>query len=201
MSMANKIRVLIGDDNPLMVDGIKTALENDERIEVAGEIDDPLRTSQYIEELEPDILLMDLLWWGDQTAGIKQIHHISTHYPKTKIIAITAYPELIDTAIQAGAYKARPKGFYGHELIEMILAVYESDLNPQTTPPLIEPLSDREIKVLKLMAIGRTDREIGTELQFAETTIKADVRNIYGKLNAKNRAEAVSLGHKLGILS
>lgn len=185
METLKKIRLLIGDDDPMVVAGIQALLENHSKIELVGEIPDPAQTQQLIEETAPDILVMDLAWWDEKTAGLEQIQHVRTNYPQVKIIAITAYDELIDKAKQVGAHRTRKKGFTAKELVETILGVYQNEFQPQPLPYLIDDLTDREITVLELMASGLTDREISDQLSYAETTIKANVRSIISKLMLK----------------
>lgn len=196
--MAEKIRVLVGDDDPIIMAGLQATLGCRLDLEIVGEIKAPAQTLPLIKTLKPDVVVIDLDWWGDQRAGIGQIRQIRKDEEKVKIIAITAYPQLIELAKQAGADESRRKGFRASELAESILAVAQM---PNTSPlPPLEVLSEREIEVLKLMAEGLTDKEIGKRLIVSEATVKSHARNIISKLGVKNRTEAVAKGYENRLL-
>lgn len=197
--MLSKIRVLIGDDDPVIVAGLQTTLKHYPNIEVVGQIDAPSRTLDLVDELKPDVIVMDLDWWGNKQAGVEQIRYIRKNRP-VKVIAVTAYSELLENARQAGAHEARTKGFSGAELAKCIEAVSKTEEEVQSPHLVVGTLSRREVEVLRLVAEGLTDREIGRQLLITEPTAKSHVRSVFGKLNAKNRAEAVAVGFKTGIL-
>lgn len=197
--MTQKTRVLVGDDDPMIVAGIQATLGQRSDMEIVGEIKAPVQTLSLVESLKPDVVVLDLDWWGDKMAGIEQIRQIRSTQKSIKIIAITAYPELIQSAKQAGAHEARRKGFKGDELAESILCVSEM---PDDVPflPLLEALSERELEVLKLIADGLTDRKISQKLNVSQPTAKSHVRNIISKLGVKNRTEAVAEAFRRKIL-
>lgn len=199
--MIEKIRVLVGDDHPMIVAGLRATLGQHPDLEVVGEIGTPAETLSLIEDLNPNVVVMDIDWWGDQKAGIEQIRRIRMAEEEVRIIAITAHRPLIESAKQAGADEARDKGFRADELAKSIRAVMKiGPPNPSPSWPPFEKLSERELEILKLMAKGLTDAEIGQVLGRAEPTVKAHVRSIYGKLAAKNRAEAVAKGYEYRLL-
>lgn len=115
-----KIRVLVGDDDPVMVLGLEASVQQYPDFEYVGQITTPGKALSLIEEIEPDVVIMDLEWWGDSRAGIDQIEQIITKYSNIKIIAFTAYQELIGQARQAGADMAIKKGISPDKLIESI---------------------------------------------------------------------------------
>jgi DNA-binding NarL/FixJ family response regulator len=197
--VTDRIRVLVGDDDPIVVAGIRATLGMRPDIEIIGEIKTPAQTLSLIESLEPDVVVLDLDWWGDKTAGIQQIRQIRSAQKSVKIIAITAYAELIEGARQAGADEARRKGFQGDELAESIIFVSELS-DDSSFRPIFETLSERELEVLRLIAEGLTDNNISRALSISEPTTKSHVRSIISKLAVKNRAEAVAEGFKRKLL-
>ena len=111
---------------------------------------------------------MDLSWYGDDHAGTDQIRRIRTELPTVKIIAITAYQNLLDDAKAAGAHIARRKGFRAEDLVQDIREVVQLSDDPPI--PLSKQLSHRECEVLRLMAAGLTDKAIGHHLSISEST-------------------------------
>jgi DNA-binding NarL/FixJ family response regulator len=197
------IKILLADDTLIAREGWKSILETIDGVDVVGEVATAQDTLAQVEQLQPDVVLMDLFWFGDKTAGETAIHQIKRKSPHTKIIAITAYPDLIAGARKAGADAALTKGFSRQELIEHIRAVhgvagFPVPATQEPEPP--EELTDREREVLALMAAGLTYREIARKLDIAESTAKKHAGSILGKLEAPNRARAVAIGFEKGIL-
>ena len=174
-------------------------LGRDARIEIVGEGSTISETIQKVHELRPDILLLDLHWFGDDAAGIGAIERLRSEVPDTKIIAISVYPNLIEPARNAGAMAALNKEVPMKQLIEEICSVHALS-PPPSPPPLTEALTKRELQVLALMAEGKTDKEIAQSLSIAESTAKNHVGNIMSKLNAPNRTGAVSIGYQRGLV-
>src|SRR5690242_4194017 len=116
--MANeKIKVLLADDTLIAREGLKMILATADDIVVIGEASSPHETIRKVLDLKPDVLLMDLKWFGDETAGWTAIREIKTAFPHAKIIAITAYENLIRDARVAGADAAYTKTFTREELL------------------------------------------------------------------------------------
>jgi NarL family two-component system response regulator LiaR len=202
-----KIRVMIADDTDIAREGLGRILASGADMEVVGEGTTLHGTLQKVCELQPDILLLDLTWFGDEGAGISAIERLVREAPQTKVIAITIYPHLIEKARNAGALAALTKEVPRRQLIEEIRSVHAlspSPLpSPQVTAPFVIPMEEltkRELEVLVLMAEGKTDKEIANELGIAESTAKNHVGNILGKLNVPNRAGAVAAGYQLGLI-
>jgi len=196
--MSDRIRVLIADDDPIMLAGLQLNLDQYRDIELVGQVDNAGNTLTAIHKNRANVLVMDLKWFGDDQAGIDQIRRIRAENPAVKIIAITAYQHLLEDAKTAGAHVARRKGFRAEELVQDIRAVVQ--LPDDVPDPLLKELSNREREILKLMADGFTDKAIGYELSIAGPTVKSHIRSIYTKLDAKNRAHAVSIGYKLHLI-
>ncbi len=176
-------------------------------MEIVGEGATLHETIQKVHELRPNILVLDLKWFGDEHAGIEAIRRLASEVPETKIIAITIYPHLIEPARSAGALAALTKEVPKQQLIEEIRGVYALPPPPPPSPQVVTPpttpveeLTERELEVLALMAEGKTDKEIARALGIAESTAKNHVGNILGKLSVPNRAGAVAVGYELGLI-
>ena len=205
--MIGTIRVMIADDTDIAREGMKRILAEETDMEIVGEGATVHETIQKVHELRPDILLLDLKWFGDETAGIEMIKRLISEVPETKIIAITIYPHLIEPARKAGALVALMKEVPKQQLIDEIRSVYAVPPPPPpspqaVTPPItpLEELTERELEVLALMAEGKTDKQIARALDIAESTAKNHVSNILGKLNVSNRAGAVAAAYQLGLI-
>lgn len=202
--MNKKIKIFLADDTLIAREGWKRILETVDDIDVVGESQTAAETVEKIREQKPDVVLMDLLWYGDELAGWGAIHEIKQeHGARVRIIAITAYDHLIRDARRAGADSALLKTFTREQLLN---EVYTQAARPKTS--LItstfmlsnESLTNRELEVLQLLAEGHRDKEIAMMLTIAPTTAKNHVKSILEKLNAKNRTQAVSVAREMGFL-
>ena len=204
------ITVLIADDTLIAREGLKSILEGVRGIQVVGEASSAQEAVQLAQERRPDIVLMDLLWHGDETAGAEATRQISRTVPEAKVLLVTVYPQLIAKAREAGATAALEKGFSKDDLINLIRHVYrtqqftvarfgEDVANSIGLPPQ-ESLTPREEQVLQLLVEGKAVREIALELGIAPSTVKNHVQSIYGKLQVSNRAEAVRKSMRAGIV-
>ncbi len=202
--METAIRVLVADDTVTAREGWKTILKTDPGIEVAAEATSTLEAINKLKALDPDIILMDLKWGADKTAGWTAIREMKKLGQRAKIIAITAYDELIADARRAGADAALTKEFSREELLKLIHELHESsfDLRPNHEPtnPQVA-LTSRELEVLCLVADGLSDRKIAERLYITESTAKNHVRSILDKLSAENRTQAVKIAREHGILN
>jgi DNA-binding NarL/FixJ family response regulator len=200
--MESKIKVLLADDTLIAREGWKKILETARDIEIVGDAKSAVETLRKVKELKPDILLMDLNWFGDDTAGWTAIREIKQS-SNVKIIAVTAFENLIRDARLVGADSALLKTFTREQLLDEIHEQAsrrnETSLSPQSILKG-ESITDRESQVLKLMGEGHRDKEIAEILGIAPTTAKNHVKSILEKLNAKNRTQAVSLAREMGLL-
>lgn len=201
--MGAKIKVVLADDTLIAREGWKKILETTSDIVVVGEAITAAETQRKVISLKPDVLLMDLNWFADETAGWRAIREIKQAYDRVKIIAITAFEGLIRDARQAGADSAMLKTFTREELLNEIREQALRPINAPISLPLAsnrEIVTDRELQVLKLMGEGHRDKEIAKFLNIAPTTAKNHVKKILGKLDAKNRTHAVAIAKEMGLV-
>ncbi len=203
--MIKKIKVLLADDTLIAREGWKRILETAGDMEVVGEAKTASETERRVRELKPDILLMDLQWFGDDSAGWMAINEIKKKH-KLRIIAVTAYENLIRDARRVGADSALLKTFTREELLNEIREQYARPLKKFESSPLLEMrngeiLSKREMQVIQLLRDGHSDKEIAKLLGIALATAKNHVKKIIEKLEAKNRTHAVSIAREIGILN
>lgn len=199
------ITVFLADDTLIAREGWRAILETEENIDIIGETDTASEVPRKINELSPDILLMDLKWSGDSEAGWTTIQKVRAMNKEVKIIAITAYEELIKNARKAGADAALTKTFTKKQLLNTIeeLAGHGDQPPPSYSPietDYQEPLSDREMEVLRLLVLGKTNKEMADTLVISENTIKNHVRSILSKLDVSNRTGAADKARKLNLL-
>ena len=187
------IRVLVADDQKHERIGFVQLLCMIEGIDVVGDASSTLETIVKAQTLQPDVLLLDLAWYDDKTAGESVIRELKSTVPKVKILVATAYPELIPYARAAGAEVAVSKGMLKDEssIRAHILETFEYQVSTTVLSPLPEPLTEREIEILDLIAHGSSNKEIGKMLYLAEGTVKKIREDIFDKLGVKNAPEAV----------
>jgi DNA-binding NarL/FixJ family response regulator len=202
MKPIRKIKVLLADDTLIAREGWKRILETSEDISVVGEVTRAQEATRKVLELQPQVLLMDLKWFGDDTAAPVAIREIKKNYSEVKIIVITAYENLIRDARMAGADAALTKTFSRDDLLSLIreLANRTNDFTViNESSQIIEELTSREIDVLSLIEKGYSDKDIASSLGIVTSTVKNHVRHILEKTNAKNRTQAVSIAREMGL--
>jgi NarL family two-component system response regulator LiaR len=210
------IRVLIVDDHTIVRKGIKALLAEKSDIQVVGEADNGLDAITLSKELEPDIVLMDLLM--PQMDGIDATRQITARQPKVRVLVLTSFvgDEKIFPAIKAGALGYLLKDSDPTELIQSIYRVYrgEPSLHPiiarkmmkeileqPSTKPASEPLTAREIEVLQLLAKGLSNDEIAAQLVISEVTVRTHISHLLAKLHMANRVQATLYALREGITS
>ena len=199
-----RIAVLLADDTLIAREGWKKIIETADDMEVVGEAVSAQETPRKVLELAPDVLLMDLMWFGDPSAGWIAIQEIKASHPKVKVISITAYEELTRDARIAGADGSLTKTFSREDLLGLIRELYsrkESFPAPQPARSPLDDLTPREREVLILLAKGEQDKAIAEALGIAESTAKNHVQKILDKLGAKNRTQAANLAREFGLLT
>jgi two-component system, NarL family, response regulator LiaR len=196
------ISVLVVDDHPVVRQGLRTFLALQEGIELAGEAADGAEAVALAEELLPDVVLLDLVL--PELDGIEAIRRIRALSPSTRVIVLTSYgeDEKIFPAIKAGAAGYLLKDLEPMELADAIRRVHRGEalLHPAVAARVVrelaerpdepEPLTDRELQVLRLIAGGRANKAIALELGVSEKTVKTHVSNILAKLHLSDRTQA-----------
>jgi DNA-binding NarL/FixJ family response regulator len=205
------IRDLVADDHALYRRGLEMVLGQEEGIEIVGEASDGAEAIRRVEELLPDVVLMDIRM--PRRSGIEACTAIKDVVPSTKIVILTISDEESDLyeAVRAGANGYLLKDVPGEEIADGIRAVAggQSLISPSMASKLLSEfasmikkseerpqmpvprLTERELEVLKLVARGMANRDIAKELFISENTVKNHVRNILEKLQLHSRMEAV----------
>lgn len=213
--MGDKIRVVLADDHTFVRHAIRQALESAEDIEVLGEASDGNMALQLVEELKPDIALLDIQMPG--LSGVEVTRQIKVLFPKVRILILTAFDDdpYVFAVLQAGADGYLLKTLEVDDLIRAVRAVHrgESALSPEITEMVlkqlksgrpagaakqIEGLTARELEVLRLVADGLTNKSIGAQLGINDRTVRGHLANIFGKLGVASRTEAVTEALKKG---
>jgi len=207
-SAPNMIRVLAVDDHPLLRKGIAALFSAESDMKLVAEASNSAEAVEKFRAHRPDVTLMDLQLPG--LNGIEAINRILSEFPDARIIVLTTYTgdAQVVRALRAGARAYILKGHVHRELLETIRAVHSGRkrIPPDIAIELAEhatedELSSREIEVLRLIAAGNSNKEIGDRLSIGETTVKSHVTNILSKLCANDRAHAVSIGLKRGFIA
>ena len=201
--MGKRYRVVIADDQLAVREGLKSLLGMMAEIELVGEITAQTQIDPLTRQLQPDVLMLDIDWNRNSAYTIEVIRSLKRGTLPVRILAMTVFEELIGPAQEAGAELAVNKAvFHGFDQIrDYIVQVAEMPLRNTETIGPGERLSERELQVLRLVANGHTDREIASQLGFAEGTVGRDVTSICTKLGATNRTHAVAIASRLGLLN
>jgi len=198
------IRVLIADDHPLVRQGLRSYLDTIDDIDVVGEAVDGDQAVALVLDLEPDVVVMDLAM--PNVDGIEATRRITQANASIRVIALTSFAtdDKVFPAIQAGAAGYLLKETEPSELAEAIRKVHRGEpiLHPSVAARLMrevaaaEPrahrtdLTARELEVLRLIAAGRSTKEIARDLSVAEKTVKTHVSNVLSKLGVADRTQA-----------
>ena len=207
-AVPDMIRILAVDDHPLLRKGIAALVNVEPDMKLVAEASNGEEAVERFRLHRPDITLMDLQLPG--LNGIDAIHRILNEFPDARIIVLTTYTgdAQVARALRAGARAYILKGHVHRELLETIHTVHAGR---KRIPPDIaielaehateEELSPREIEVLRLIGAGNSNREIADQLSIGEATVKSHVTNILSKLSANDRAHAVAIALKRGIIA
>ncbi|MBN2462489.1 MAG: response regulator transcription factor [Dehalococcoidia bacterium] len=214
-----KIKVLIVDDHTLVRDGIQALLELVADIEVVGEATNGKEALEKIEQLAPDVVLMDLAM--PIMGGLEATRRIRKQYPVTKVLALTQYDDsdYVIPVIEAGARGFVTKMAAFSELASAIQAVYKGDsyLSPSAATALVQEyqqktpiegekdpyqqLTDREREVLKLVVEGHTAREIADILVISPKTVEWYKTSLMAKINVHNKTDLIKFAIRKGIIT
>lgn len=206
------IRVLIVDDHSVVRKGLRMFLGRDPALAVVGEAADGQEAVERSRALRPDVVLMDLLMPGMD--GIAATAAIRQELPDTEVLALTSVLEsaAVVGAVKAGAIGYLLKNTQAAELRRAIKAAAagQVQLAPQASAYLLrqiqavampDPLTERELEVLRLLAQGHANKEIARRLHIVEDTVKVHVRHILAKLGVQSRTQAVLHALRIGLVS
>jgi len=212
----SKIRVLLADDHRIVRSGIRQLLQGEEDLQVIAEAEDGEEAQALIEKLKPDVAVLDIQM--PKASGIEVTRWVRAHLPDVGVLILTAYNDdpYVMAVLQAGANGYVLKTAGADELIQAVRDVNEgkSALDPSITQKLmsslfkrpekadtVEPLTDRELDVLRLAAKGFTNKAIGIQLGISDRTVQGHLAHIFAKMHAASRTEAVMRAVSLGWIS
>ncbi len=209
----SRIKVFVADDHELVRYALRTMLESEADIEVVGEGSDSETTLAGCAQTHPDVLVLDLRMPG--VGGVEVCRKVREECPETSVLVLTSFDEDEELfgVLSAGACGYLLKDTRPERIVHAIRAVadgqavFDSSVanriitgRPQGNDDLDDPLSDREMEVLQLMAKGFSNKEIGRALWIGETTVKTHVSHILRKLGQADRTQAVLAAVKAGMV-
>ena len=206
-SIGGSIRIMTVDDHPLLRQGIATLIEPEEDMELVAEACDGEEAIAQFRLHRPDVTLMDIQM--PNVNGIEAISRIRSEFVDAKILVLSTYTGDVQIlhAIKAGARGYLLKGNVRTELLEAIRTVHagRKRIPPEIAAELADhaaddALSSREIDVIRLIGAGNSNKQIADKLGIGETTVKNHISNILSKLGANDRAHAVTIALKRGII-
>lgn len=214
--MDNEIRVLICDDHAVVREGLRALLSTEADMTIVGEAADGEGAVLAYRELHPDVTLLDMVM--PRMDGVEAIRMIISEFPNARILVLTSFSEdeMVFPAIKSGALGYLLKDSLPDELIRAIRNVNRGEASlhpsiarrliqelsqPTTLPPTQEPLTERELEVLRLVAKGYSNEEIGDALIVSERTARGHVSSILSKLHLANRTQAALYALREGIAS
>jgi DNA-binding NarL/FixJ family response regulator len=201
------IRILVVDDHPVLRAGVAAILENQVDMEMVGEARNGAEAVERFHALRPDVTLMDLQMPGMN--GVDAIAAIRSDCPGARIIVLTTYAGDVQAvrALKAGAVGYLLKNSLRTELIDAIRDVHrgqrrvQRDVADEIALHVVdEALTEREISILRLVAIGKANKQVAAELGLSEETIKGHLKNIFSKLDVADRTHAVTVAARRGII-
>ena len=204
----NLIRILTVDDHPLLRKGIAALVNAEPDMKLVAEAPNGKDAVDAFRSHRPDVTLMDLQM--PKVDGLDAIHAIREEFPEARIIVLTTYSGdmRVLRALRAGAKAYILKGNVQEELLNTIRAVHAGHkrIPPDVAAELAihstdDALTEREIDVLNLIAVGNGNKQIADRLSISEATVKSRVTNILSKLGANDRAHAVTIGLERGIIA
>lgn len=208
-----KIRIILADDHRLVRAGIRQLLEKERDIQVVDEVADGEEALASIEKHQPDVAILDIQM--PKVSGIEVTQRVRLRFPHVGILILTAYDDepYVMAILQAGANGYLLKTADSEELVQAVRDVYDgkSILDPliarkllpaifQRSERMVEPLTERELDVLRLAAKGFTNKAIGVQLGISDRTVQGHLAHIFAKLQVYSRTEAVMRAIALGLI-
>jgi len=206
----DRTRCLVVDDHTVVRQGLDLLLGDIDDLEIVGQVADGEEALRAVEELQPEVVLMDVRLPGiDGVSAVKRIHETS---PNVKFVIFSAYGDkrLLSDAIAAGARGYVMKGSPPDDLLRAIRTVAEGKafVDPSLSPALLmtdggpneQPLSEREREILQLLAEGFHTEEVARRIGLSVETVKSDTKRVIGKLQADTRTHAVAIALRQAII-
>ncbi len=214
--MSQPIRILLTDDHAIVRKGIRSLLMTEKDMQVVGEASNGAEAVAQAKELNPDVVLMDLVM--PEMDGIEATRQITAQQPCPRVLVLTSFAAdaKVFPAIKAGALGYLLKDTGPTELIQAIRQVYRGEpsldpsiarkvlsemMQPAKKPLTLDPLTERELEVLRLVAEGLSNKEIADQIHVSELTVRTHVGNILGKLHVANRTQAALYALQKGLTS
>lgn len=204
---ASRIRILLADDHPLLRHGVAGLVADQPDMELVGEASSGREAVDQFRKHLPDVALLDLQM--PEMNGIDAILAIRAEFPNARIIVLTTYTgdAQVLRALRAGAQAYLLKSALRRELLDTIRVVHKGQrrIPPEVAIQLAEHAADdlltsREVEVLRLIAAGKANKLVASDLSITEETVKGHVKNILSKLEARDRTHAVTIALKRGII-
>jgi NarL family two-component system response regulator LiaR len=214
MTVAESIRVLIVDDHAIVREGQRALIDTEPGMEVVGEAKDGFEAVEMAHTLKPDVILLDLHM--PRKDGIEANEEIKAENPEARILVLTSFAEdeRVYAAIKTGALGYLLKDSSPQEILAAIRQVYQGEMSIHPSianklmrelqrtshlTPTVDPLTEREVEILKLVAHGLPNQEIAEKLVISERTVRTHVTNILSKLHLANRTQAALYALREGL--
>ena len=214
--MTEKIRIFIADDHAIVREGLRALLATEPSLELVGEANDGLQAVSKVQALKPDVTLLDMVM--PHMDGLEAIVEIRKNWPEAKIMMLTSFSdeEKVFSAIRNGALGYLLKESSPQDLLQAIHSVARGEgflspsiaskvmreiKQPLKLPPTKDPLTEREVEILQLVAKGLSNDEIAEKLVVSEKTVRTHVSHILAKLQLANRTLAALYALKEGLAS
>lgn len=212
--MKEVVRIVIADDHAIVREGLRALIETEPGMVLVGEAADGEEAVRMVSARDPDVILLDLVM--PRMGGIEAIEQMKRNDPEARILVLTSFAEddQVFPAIKAGALGYLLKDTSPRELLQAIRDVHQGEptmhptiarklmrelQRPMSLPPTEEPLTQRELEVLRLVAQGLSNQGIADKLVVSERTVRTHVSNILGKLHLANRTEAALYALREGL--